>query len=258
MADGESELEKYPISGRFLMGRLRHALSVEEKDQLEALAEDVTQFESGEVVVKRGDVCNSSNILIEGYMTRSITEEGKRYIVGIQVPGDFVDLHGFALKRLDHDLSTLGPAKIAYVPHERLEEVMRDSPHLARLLWFSTLLDAAIHREWILKMEQLKASRRAAHIFCEIWDRLEMVGLGGPRGVRTPLTQADLAEMCGTTSIHMSRALGEMRKAGVAEFRRGDLHVPDRVKLQEYARFDPTYLYGKGLLGMGEELSVDT
>ena len=257
MADGESEIDKYPISGRFLMGRLRHAMSVEEKEQVEALADDVRSLEPGETVVSRGEVCNKSNILVEGYMTRSITEEGKRFIVGVQVPGDFVDLHGFALKRLDHDLSSLGPAKVAFVPHERLEDIMREAPHLARLLWFSTLLDAAIHREWILKMEQLTASRRAAHIFCEIWHRLEMVGLGGPRGVRTPLTQADLAEMCGTTSIHMSRALGEMRKAGVAEFRRGDLHVQDRVKLEEYARFDPTYLYGKGLLGMGEELSVN-
>ena len=257
MADGESEIDKYPISGRFLMGRLRHAMSVEEKEQVEALADDVRSLEPGETVVSRGEVCNKSNILVEGYMTRSITEEGKRFIVGVQVPGDFVDLHGFALKRLDHDLSSLGPAKVAFVPHERLEAIMREAPHLARLLWFSTLLDAAIHREWILKMEQLTASRRAAHIFCEIWHRLEMVGLGGPRGVRTPLTQADLAEMCGTTSIHMSRALGEMRKAGVAEFRRGDLHVQDRVKLEEYARFDPTYLYGKGLLGMGEELSVN-
>ncbi|ANU06424.1 Crp/Fnr family transcriptional regulator [Paraurantiacibacter namhicola] len=257
MADGESELERYPVSGRFLMGRLRHAMSVEEKEILEGLASETRVLEPSEVVVKRGDVVNCSNILIEGYMTRSITEEGKRFIVGVQVPGDFVDLHGFALKRLDHDLAALGPAKIAYVPHERLEEVMVKWPHLARLLWFSTLLDAAIHREWIMKMEQLTASRRAAHIFCEIWHRLEMVGLGGPRGVRTPLTQADLAEMCGTTSIHMSRALGEMRKAGIAEFRRGNLHVDDRVKLEEYARFNSTYLYGEGLLGMGEELSVD-
>ena len=182
MADGESEIDKYPISGRFLMGRLRHAMSVEEKEHIESLATETHTVEPGETVVSRGEVCNTSNLLIEGYMTRSITEEGKRFIVGVQVPGDFVDLHGFALKRLDHDLSALGPAKVAFVPHERLEEIMREAPHLARLLWFSTLLDAAIHREWILKMEQLTASRRAAHIFCEIWHRLEMVGLGGPRG----------------------------------------------------------------------------
>jgi len=85
-----------------------------------------------------------------------------------------------------------------------------------------------------------------------------MVGLGRTDGLRTPLIQADLADMCGTTSIHMNRALGQLRKEGIAEFRRGALYVRDRAKLEAFAGFNPDYLYGRGGLSVGTELAAPT
>ena len=249
------ELDEYPLSGRFLMGRLRHAMSEAEKQAVESLIETVDTYAAGETLLHRGQLCDRSTMLIEGFILRTIRSGDKRFVVGIQVPGDFVDLHAFALKRLDHDLVTIGDVKVGFASHARLMDVMETRPHLARLLWFSTLLDAAIHREWIMKLEQLRAAKRAAHVFCEIWHRLDFVGLGNEDGVHTPLIQADLADMCGTTAIHMNRALSELRKSGLADFKRGVVSIPDRAKLEKHADFESTYLYGEGLLGMGEELN---
>ena len=249
------ELETHPLTGRFLMGRLRHAMSEAEKRTIEDLIGSVQDLQDATAILRRGQLCDRSTMLIEGFMLRVVPQGEKRYVVGVQVPGDFVDLHAFALKRLDHDIVTVGPTKVGYVSHARLMEVMNTSPHLARLLWFSTLLDAAIHREWIMTMEQLPAANRAAHVFCELWRRLEFVGLAEVDGVETPLIQADLADMCGTTAIHMNRALTQMRKDGIAEFRRGVLRVADRARLEKFACFDPSYLYGEGDLALTEDLS---
>jgi len=251
---GQDELEIYPLTGRFLMGRLRHAMTDDEKATVESLIEQTETLEGQTVALVRGELCTHSTMLIDGYMMRTIENRGRRFVVGLQVPGDFVDLHGFALKRLDHNMVTLGPVKVGYVPHERIAEVLEKRPHLARLLWFATLLDAAIHREWILKLEQLTAVKRVAHVFSELWHRLDLVGLGRRDGLRTPLIQADLAEMCGTTAIHMNRALGQLKKEGIAEFRRGTLYVHDRARLESFAEFDPAYLYGEGILRVGDEL----
>ena len=150
---------------------------------------------------------------------------------------------------------TLGPTLIGSVGHERLTELMATEPHLSRLFWFSTLLDAALHRQWVLKLEQLKANRRVAHLMAEIWHRLEMVGLAGPGGFRSPLTQVDLADMCGTTPVHMNRAIGELRRLDVADFRRGTVSFADRRRLEEHGDFDPAYLYGQGALQVGDELA---
>lgn len=254
----ERELAEYPLTARFLMGRLRHALSADEKRLLEGLVIDTKTVEAGATLLRRGELINHSTILIDGYMMRTGHDGSRRFILGLQVPGDFVDLHGFALKRLDHDLVAAGPVTIGIVPHEGLEEVMRTQPHLARILWFATLLDAAIHREWIMKLEQLTAARRVAHVFAELWQRLDHVGLGRTDSVRTPLIQADLADMCGTTAIHMNRALAQLRKEGVGELRRGTLYVSGRRQLEQFGMFDPSYLYGKGGLAVGGALDFAT
>jgi CRP-like cAMP-binding protein len=250
------EIAAYPHTGRFLMGRLRHALSADERAILESSVTETRVIEGGATLLRRGELINHSTILIDGYMMRTNHDGSRRFILGLHVPGDFVDLHGFALKRLDHDLVAAGPVRVGTVQHDRLEEVMAKWPHLARILWFATLLDAAIHREWIMKLEQLTAARRVAHVFAELWQRLDYIGLGRNDSVRTPLIQADLADMCGTTAIHMNRALAQLRKEGIGELRRGTLYVSDRRRLEEFGMFDSSYLYGKGGLAPGATLDL--
>lgn len=248
-------MNQFPLTGRFLLGRLRHAMSLSEQELLENLVRETQVSPDGTYFAHRGEVLNRSTILIEGFMLRTMVLDGRRSIVSVQVPGDFVDLHGFALKRLDHNLVCVGEARVGFVQHDDLLKVMAEQPHLARILWFSTLLDAAIHREWICRLEQLQAAQRVAHVFAEIWYRLDMVGLGAPDLVRTPLTQAQLADMCGVTPIHMNRALGQLRREGIADFRRGTLYVEDRGRLEAFGAFSPSYLYGSAELGMMDELS---
>lgn len=242
--DLAAEITRYPNTGRFLMGRLRAAMSAQERAELEAMIEQTEWIERPTRIVARGEKPNHSTMLIDGFMLRTLDDESGRHTVSLHVPGDFVDLHCFALKRLDHNIDTLGTVKVGYIPHESLERVMRDKPHLTRLFWFSTLLDAAIHREWIVSLEQLTTPRRIAHVFAEIWRRLWMVGLGSTDGFETPLTQTNLSEMCGASPIHINRAIRDLRQRGVADFDRGRVSIPDRDALEAYAAFRPDYLYG--------------
>ena len=244
MTDPGAETIRFPNTGRFLLQRLRSAMSDPEKADLEAMVERTEWIDKPTRLLSRGSECEQSTMLIEGFMLRTLDGDGKRYAVSFHVPGDFVDLHCFALKRLDHNIDTVGRVKVGYVPHAALREVMRDKPHLARIFWFSTLLDAAMHREWIMTLEQLTTPRRIAHIFAEIWRRLWMVGLHADDGFDTPLTQTDLSEMCGATAIHTNRAIRDLRQQGLADFDRGRVTIPDRAALEDYAGFNPDYLYG--------------
>lgn len=244
MPDPAAEAVRYPHTGRFLLGRLRDGMTQEERALLESMVDRTEWIGRPSRLIAAGTECKQSTMLIEGFMLRTLDGAGKRYAVSFHVPGDFVDLHCYALKRLDHHIDTVGQVKVGYVPHSALDEVMRDRPHLARLLWFSTLLDAAMHREWIMTLERLTVPRRIAHIFAEIWRRLDMVGLSEPDGFATPLTQSDLSEMCGATPIHLNRAIRELREKGIAIFERGRVTIADRPALEAYAGFSPDYLYG--------------
>ena len=247
----DDELTDYPLTGRFMAGRIRREMSDGDKRALEDAVETVETFQRPHRIVERGNVYEHSTILIEGYVLRTMDGPERRHGLAIHVPGDFVDLHCFALKRLDHNIDTAGPTRLGYIPHATLRQIVADLPNLTRILWFATLIDAAIHREWVMKLEQLTVPRRLAHIFAETWRRLGMVGLGDESGFTLPLTQAHLGELSGATTIHVNRALKELREADVAHFARGRIDIPDRARLEEWGRFGGDYLYGEGALAHG-------
>ena len=250
---GEIRSTQFPLTGEFLAGRLREHLQRDDLQYIENLVETVEEHGDGARLLERGAVSDYSTILIEGFVFRTIESGDRRYIVGVQVPGDFVDLHGFALKRLDHNIVAAGPVTIGRVSHASLRQVMQDRPTIARAMWFATLLDAAIHRKWIQILEQLDAPKRIAHLYAELHTRLHMIGRDVPRALRTPFTQLDLADMCGVSAIHANRAVGKLRELGIGEIRRGDLFCDDWERLKRYARFEPDYLYGDGALKLDAE-----
>ena len=241
------------MTGDFLAGRLRQNLSVDDLAYIEDLVETDENHPDGTRLLDRGAKTDRSTILIEGFIFRTIESAGKRFITAVHVPGDFVDLHGFALKRLDHNIDTVGPVTVGCVSHDTLRRVMTERPGIARAMWFATLLDAAIHRKWIQTLEQLEAPRRIAHLYAELHTRLELIGRSTPRALRTPFTQFDMADMCGVSAIHANRAVGKLKELGLAEIRRGDLYTSNWKALKEYAQFDPEYLYGDGPLRVKED-----
>lgn len=234
------------LTSRFLLGRARQALTSEEQQVIEDAVATTRSIPARTSVVRRGALINQSLMLLDGFMCRYLDDRnGHRQLVSMHVPGDFVDLHGFPMKRLDHDVATLGLCTVAVFEHRALASLLRHHPHLTRWLWFSTLLDAAVHREWIFRLGRLGAEGRVAHFFCEMNARLEMVDLAADGRFTLPATQADLAEACGITGVHANRVLRLMRERGLATFRSGEVRILDQKRLAALAEFDPIYLYGQ-------------
>lgn len=232
------------ITKRFLRGRGREQFKPADLEAIEAAIDDVAALPARACLIKRGEPVTQSTYLIEGFVGRYMDDRGgHRQLVGLHVPGDFFDLHGFPMRRLDHDVITLGPAKVAHFKRETMLALTENSASLTRMLWFSTLLDAAMHREWIFRLGRLQADGRLAHLMIETATRLKLVGLSDGGSFSMPLTQADLAEACGITAVHVNRCLRELRENGVLLVKAGDVRVLDQERLKHLAEFDPDYLY---------------
>lgn len=232
------------LTERFLMGRHRDQLTSAEADALERGSDGVIETGAREVLVVRQTPVTRSMLLIEGMLCRYMDGlDGDRQLVALHVPGDFVDLHGYPMKMLDHDVATVTPCRLATFPHATIARLVQDYPNLGRLLWFSTLLDAAMHREWIFRLGRLNAAGRVAHLFAETERRLAMVGLAQGDRFALPLQQTDIASACGMTPVHASRVLRDLREAGICRFASGMVTIDDRAALYRVAEFDDGYLY---------------
>lgn len=233
------------VTDKFLRGRGRQRLGDDELTLLDQTVDRVRDLPNRHTLVRAGDRVRTSTLLLDGFMCRYMDDHsGYRQLVAIHVPGDFVDLHAFPMERLDHDVATLSPARIASWTHDTLEEIVETRPHLTRMLWFSTLLDASVHREWIFRMGRLDAEARIAHFMCELKVRLDMVGLAENDRFLLPLKQADVAEACGLTGVHVNRVLRSLRERGLMIFRAGQVTIVNWKQLSALGQFDPAYLRG--------------
>jgi CRP-like cAMP-binding protein len=224
--------------------RARDLVTDEEAKVLADSVAEIRELPAGRAMVRAGTTLSASTLLIEGLVCRyKDMPDGQRQIMELHVAGDFLDLHGFLLKQLEHNVGSMTPVRFALVPHNRLREITETHPHLGRLLWLSTLLDAAIHREKILSVGRRSALARIAHFLCELAVRLRLVGLGSETGYALPLTQADLADVTGLTPVHVNRMLKRLRDERVVVFRGGEVTIQDWDRLQQVAVFDPSYLY---------------
>lgn len=232
------------IEKHLRMLRVRDDVSVEEEAVLRALISETREVPAKVNFIRAGQRLSSSTLLIEGMMSRhKDLRDGERQITDLHLAGDFVDLHGFTLKRLDHHLMTMTPCKVAIVPHERLKALSEDHPHLSRLYWFCTNMDAASHREWELSLGRRSAIARVAHLLCELRVRFEVVGMTEGLAFALPLTQVDLAECVGLTPVHVNRTVRQLRERGLADVRRGHVEILDLLGLETLAEFDSGYLY---------------
>ncbi|HEX8482459.1 MAG TPA: Crp/Fnr family transcriptional regulator [Allosphingosinicella sp.] len=232
------------IATLLLKLRARDVVDGDEEEVLRASVAEIHEHPGGRTIVRAGTTLSASTLLVEGIVCRyKDLADGQRQIMELHVAGDFVDLHGFLLKKLDHNVGAMTPIRVAIFPHDALRAITETHPHLGRMLWFSTLLDAAIHREKILSIGRRSAVARIAHVFCELFVRLQIVGLASDTGYALPLTQADLADVTGLTSVHVNRMLKKLRDENLLTFRGGEVTIGDWERLQRLAEFEPTYLH---------------
>lgn len=221
---------------------LRDRLDADEKAFLQSIVGTPRAVPANIDIVREGDRPTASTLLLEGYTCRQTTlREGGRQITSIHVPGDFVDLHGFLIRTMDHGVTTLTPSRIALVDHGLLRRATESLPHLTRLLWLLTLVDAAIHRRWLAAMGRQSALSHTAHLLCEMYVRQRGI-LDVSSGFGMPLTQAKLADALGLSVVHVNRVVRELRETRYVEWQGGVVRILDFEALAELAEFDPTYL----------------
>jgi CRP-like cAMP-binding protein len=222
----------------------RVEISSEEERVIRDSVAEVRRVSADQMVISAGEELTCSLLLLDGWMSRvKDLAGGERQVTELQIAGDFVDLHGFTLKRLDHDLIALTDCRLAAIPHERIREITEEHPRLARIYWLFTNIDAAIQRELALSLGQRSAISRMAHLFCELYARLDVVGRTSGDGYEFPLTQRELSECLGLTVVHANRTLQELRRRGLIELENRRLTIRDRRGLEGLAEFDPGYLY---------------
>lgn len=218
-------------------------LAPAEQHSLEAGISDIRVVQPGEDIVVEGTTPDHSCLLLSGFAGRyNLTVEGKRQITALHVAGDFVDLHSYLVKPMDHSIAALGECRIALVAHSALTHITEQHPRLTRLLWLNTLIDGGIHRRWEFVLGSLQAHQHLAHLICELFLRLDQIGKTHSGSFYFPITQSILSECMALSAVHTNRVIQKLRSDSVISWERDVVTIKYWDRLVEIGEFDPTYL----------------
>jgi CRP-like cAMP-binding protein len=194
-----------------------------------------------EDLTRQGDTPRDAHFVLEGILCRYKLCGEKRAVLTYLLPGDFCGPHPDFDGVMDHSIGCLTPATVAEVPHHLLQECLRDTPDLARAVSALFLSEIRVQRQWLANM-CLAADRRMAHLLCELRSRLAQVGLADERGFALPLTQQELGEALGISTVHANRTIQHLKDLGLVRILDRRVVIADLAQLEQFAEFDAGYL----------------
>lgn len=220
------------------------ALSADDRRTAELMCQNERSFGAREDVIREGEQPQGVHAVLEGFACRyKLLPNGSRQILAWLIPGDFCDLHVSILGAMDHGIATLSPCRIAYLPQRDVEAMTSHRTNLTRALWWSTLVDEAVLRQWLVGVGRRSAEKQVAHLICELLVRLRVVGLVEGGVFDFPITQGELADAVGLTAVHVNRVVQHLRHCGLIRLQDRTLAVLDEGALRELAEFNANYLH---------------
>jgi CRP-like cAMP-binding protein len=203
-------------------------LSEGEKHAVLNLPITIRDFRPDEDIVREGDRPWQCCLLVEGFLCRyKLLPDGQRQILSFHVPGDVPDLQSLHIPRMDHGLAAVSPSKAGLIPHDAIRDLTDAHPNVANKLWRDTLIDAAIFREWITNVGSREAPGRIAHLLCEIFLKLQAVGLTKGTSFDFPITQSEIGDATGLSTVHVNRSVQKLRAEGLIVLEKGRCTITD-------------------------------
>jgi CRP-like cAMP-binding protein len=229
-----------------MLGKLQlwAPLTPADRDAILALPYTKRQLAAGQYIVWDGDKPQYACLLLSGFAYRQkIAGNGGRQILSIHMKGDVLDLQNSLLGIADHDVQMLTAGELALIPVEAIREIAFRRPSVGMAMWYETLVEASIFREWIINVGRRDARTRISHLLCEFALRLEVAELGGSQRYELPMTQEQLADAVALTPVHVNRTLKAMEADGLITRTQRVISIGDWKTLAKAGDFQPRYLH---------------
>lgn len=209
----------------------------DELDRLEQI-KYYRSFQAGQTVICSGDRMNFIASVVTGVATLSQRmEDGRRQLVGLLLPSDFVGRPG--RDTVAFDVTAATDLVMCCFHKKPFEEIVLSTPHVGQRLLEMTLDELDSAREWMLLLGRKTAREKIASLLSIIARRDASLSVKQPSkrlDFDLPLSRQEMADYLGLTLETVSRQMTALRKDKVISLD-GKRHVTieDFKALQELA-----------------------
>lgn len=235
----------------------RSMLTNEEREAVLGLPMKPRRVQAHREIVHLGEQVEHACLVAEGFVARfAQMEDGARQNVSIHIVGDMVDLYSLMLPAVPTPLVALTSTTILQIPHSALRDLAFRYPGLAAAFWRECVVDGNIVAQWLVSVGRRDARGRLAHLLCEMAVRSHQTGKYERGRFCLPVTQEQIADALGLTSVHVNRTMQALRGEGLVQVSNREVVILDWGGLTFAAEFDPAYLHLPNLPDMSERAAA--
>jgi CRP-like cAMP-binding protein len=204
------------------------------------------RIDAEEDILSRGARNESFIVIEDGWSYRyRVTRKDKRQILNFLVPGDIVNPDSVAVSRTDHGIRSLTSLTYRVVERDHMGSLLRDCPSIVAALWWSNAQEKGMLQAQIVRLGRQSAIQRIGNLLLELHRRLSLVQELDHETMSfvLPLTQKDLADALGLSSVHVSRVLSELRRRRLLRRNANSVEILAPHELAEQCEFDVEHLH---------------
>lgn len=220
---------------------LRSVLYADEQQAVLDLPSYTAQVTANHDHVALDEVTEHATLIVSGMLGRfGQNANGDRQITALHIAGDMANLQSVVEPRATSALQAMCTSTILRIPHDALRAMTGRHPALSEALWRDCMVDAGVLSQWVVNVGRRNATCRIAHLLCETATRYRALGEGHAMRFEFPLTQSQIADATGITSVHVNRTLKAL--GDVVRVTRNTVQILDWDGLVRKGEFDADYL----------------
>lgn len=232
------------VAALFRKLSLFHSVSDRIEEAISELCTQRVVFERQSTIIEAGQPYHGIYLIEDGWVTRyKLLPTGERQIINFALPGDFLCFNATLFNRADHYLAAKTRVRCYAVEKHPFGKLLGLDPVLAVALSWTNAHEEALLGERITSLGRRTARERVAHLFCELWRRLQLLELTDGDRFPLPVTQEDLADTLGLSAVHVNRTLRQLRSEGLIELGSNHVRVLSMSGLEATAGFEGGYLH---------------
>jgi CRP/FNR family transcriptional regulator, cyclic AMP receptor protein len=192
----------------------------------------IRHCQKGEVVFRRGDLCEGLHIVLSGHIRTVIASaDGREQVLKVFGPGrTFADISVFDDEPLPADAVAITESSIAVLPRTQVIDLLKRHPDAAIevIRLFASRLRA--YKQLVEDLSLRSVAGRVAKLLIDRASGVETL-VEESRSQRLTYTQDEIASMVGSVREVVQRALKAFEHAGLVEIDRGRIQVIDVAAL---------------------------
>jgi CRP-like cAMP-binding protein len=172
--------------------------------------------------------------------------DGRRAIVDIVLPADIVGVESAVRQHSSHDVIAASALGYRLMPAQTFRPLMADPQIAARVARLIADTKWRTERQ-VLALSRLNARSRVAGFLIGVYDRLRHADLIDRPTFNLYLSQDQIGDHLGITTVHVSRTLRRMREERLVIMDRGFVTILDVERLRAAANGLPAALHTKAI-----------